>query len=150
MSQSRLSANQPLVAPPHRRTKFIAGFMIAIVVSVSVGAIIGFEAGLRVANSNTAGRPPGWRYILVSGNVSIGSLGIPRTITFDSPTYGEHLSSMITTSASRSNQYQVYLVWPESYNVTIYYQDSLNNWQHCAARSGIFVVGSTQSQNFEC
>ena len=134
----------------HSHTKYVAGILIGIVVSLSVGGVIGYEAGVSVASSNTAGRPPGWRYYLVSGNVSIGSLGTPRAITFNSPSYGEYLSSVISPGGANGNHYRVYLLWPEPYNVTIYYQDSRNNWQDCTAKPGILIVGSTQTQNFDC
>jgi hypothetical protein len=150
MSQTRSVAHEPPGAQPHRHTKYVAGILIGIIFSLSIGAIVGFQAGVRFGNSNTAGRPPGWRYILVSGSVNIDSLGTPRAITFDSPTYGEYLSSVISTSGGVGNHYRVYLVWPDPYNVTIYYQDSLNNWQDCSAKPGMFIPGSTQTQNFEC
>ena len=150
MSDRHLIPQHPLQARPHHHTKYVAWILIGIIVSLSLGAVAGYEAGVKVANNNALRAPPGWRYVLVSGNVSIGSLGTPRSITFNSTGYRDFLSSAISTLGGKVNQYRVYLLWPEPYNVTIYYQDPMDNWRDCAPKSGIFMVGSTQSQNFDC
>jgi hypothetical protein len=142
-----MASNETPQAGLNRRTKYLAVILIAMAVSVSLGYTLGFNAGVKSTPTNV-GRPPNWRNILISGIVSIGSLGTPRTITFDSPGYG-NLSSAIS-SINNQNQYRVYLLWPAVYNVTIFYQDSSSQWQHCPANPRTFAPGSELPQNFNC
>jgi hypothetical protein len=148
MLRAQSIPNENPQARPHNHTRYVAGILIGIIVSLSLGYAAGFNAGVKNTLSNVDRRPPNWVYILVSGNVSIGSLGTPRALTFDSPTYTS-LSSAISTG-NNQNHYQVYLFWPAIYNVTIFYQDSSYKWQHCAASPGTFTPGSTQTQSFNC
>ena len=142
-----MASNETPPARLNRRAKYLAVILIAMAVSVSLGYTLGFNAGVKNIPANV-GRPPNWRNILVSGNVSIGSLGTPRTITFDNPVYG-NLSSAISSS-NNQNQYRVYLLWPAVYNVTIFYQDSSSQWLHCPANPRTFTFGSSQISNFNC
>jgi hypothetical protein len=136
----------------------MAGVALGIIISLIIGIAAGYMAGYRSGSDVTSARDAyfsahAWLVAshLLYGNVSIGSLGIPRGIAFDSGS-SDTVTSMTPRSANGQYHYQVYLYWYRSpYNVTIYYQDSLSSWQHCAASPGTTVVHSDpQSQNFSC
>jgi hypothetical protein len=148
MLSAQSTANETPQGRSHRPTRFVAGILIAVVISLALGYAAGFNAGVNNTLYNVDRRPPNWRNFLVDGNVSIGSLGTPRTITFDSQSYG-NLSSAISSSNNQYH-YQVYLLWPANYDVTIFYQDSSFKWQHCPGNPRPFAPGSVQTQNFNC
>jgi len=130
--------------------KYRLEVLIGILLSLTVGGVTGYFVGSTITSSNDAyahSHDALFLPFLVSGNVSIGSLGIPRGMTFDDN--GNAQSSMVLL-VNGSYHYQVYLFHFRSYVVTIFYQDSQSNWQQCPSKTGTFGPPGPETQNFSC
>ncbi len=155
MSQTHPISYKPFEeSPPHKHTKYIAGIVLGIIVSSIVGLTVGYQIGASVTSARDAyfsAHAFLTAPLLLYGNVSIGNLGTPRGIAFTSGS-SDPVTSMTPISGNGQYHYQVYLRWYQgSYNVTIYYQDSLGSWQYCAATPRTAAVHTVaQSQNFSC
>ncbi len=153
MSETHSISGTAPEGQPHKHTKYVAGVVIGIIVSSIVGLTVGYQIGVALTSFNysySAGHAWLLAPHLLYGNVSIGSLGVPRGIAFDNG-HGGIVSSMTSMSGSGHYRYQVYLYWTSQYNVTIYYQDSVSSWQYCAATPRTAaVITDPQPQNFSC
>jgi hypothetical protein len=134
----------------------VALVIIALVVVTAAGLFVGSYI---TAYNDASTRPHYYAPTLVYGNVSIGSLGIPKQIAFETPpSYNGNfipgsnaINSTILMSGNGQYTYQVYLQWPFEYSVTIFFQDSRGSWQYCAAIPGTVAPhGPPQAQNFGC
>ena len=126
------------------------GMLIGILLSLIIVGTVGYFAGSAITSSNDAyahSHDSLFLPFLVSGNVSIGSLGIPRGMTFDD---NGNIQSSMVLSVNGSYHYQVYLYHFRTYTVTIFYQDSQSNWQQCPSKPGTFGPPGPETQNFSC
>jgi hypothetical protein len=127
-----------------------------IIFTLIVGIILGAVAGsiITTVRDNQAHYHDAlFLSLVVAGNVSIGSLGTPKGIAFDAHSGQDHQSSML--SGNGPYHYQVHLAHFQDYGVTIFYQDSIHNWQQCPAQPRTFnltnIFGSQpETQNFSC
>src|SRR5947209_4434050 len=124
MRYSRSTSYYPWETQPSSRTNYASTTVIVFVfASLIIGLFAGYVVGSAITGSNDA-EATAHEYLLspflVLGNVSIGSLGIPRGITFDNHVTIE--SSMLIFQQGFYN-YQVHLYHFQSYIVTIFYQD---------------------------
>src|SRR5437667_11299704 len=136
---------------PRSHDRYKSVIVTAVIFSLVIGLVAGYGAGTVVTGSNDAyarAHESLTSSFLVSGNVTIGSLEIPRGISFASN--GNPESSMVL-SGDGSYHYDVYLQHFTTYSVTIFYQDSLGNWRQCLSKDGNFhPIGSGISDNFSC
>jgi len=124
--------------------------IVFVFASLIIGLFAGYVVGSAITGSNDA-EATAHEYLLspflVLWNVSIGSLGIPRGITFDNHITIE--STMLIFQQGFYN-YQVHLYHFQSYIVTIFYQDSIGNWQRCPSKLGTFSPPGPETQDFSC
>jgi hypothetical protein len=146
-----LTSYYPWETQPSNQTNYESATVIAFLfAALIIGVFVGYGVGSAIAGSNYAEAQGHQRLAYpfpVSGNVSIGSLGVPRGITFDS---GGLFASSMVTSLNGSPHYQVWLSYFQSYVVTIFYQDSVGNWQQCMSKQSPFGGGGPITQNFFC
>ena len=151
MLRVQQNSNSMPVTESRSHAKYKSGIVTAVIVSLVIGLVAGYGAGTVVTGSNDAyarAHESLTSSFLVSGNVTIGSLEIPRGISFASN--GNPESSMVL-SGDGSYHYDVYLQHFTTYSVTIFYQDSLGNWRQCLSKDGNFhPIGSGISDNFSC
>src|SRR5205807_7233811 len=148
MRCSRSNSYYPWETQSSSRTRYSPTTVVVFVLaSLIIGLFAGYVVGSVITGSNDA-EAKAHEYLLspflVSGNVSMGSSGIPRGITFDNHATIE--SSMLILQ-NGFYSYHVYLHRFQSYIVTIFYQDSTGNWQQCPSSLGTFSPPGPEIQN---